>query len=145
MFLKSRAVGAIGRLSRQAASAWDLDDAVWLAELDVTSLLQAQRALESAVAPSPFPPVKRDLSLVVDNAIACDQVASTIREVGGAMAQRVELIDRYTGRQLPPNTYSLTFSIEYRDPARTLTADEADDVHHRIGQALVERFAAHLR
>ena len=145
VFLKSRAVGAIGRLSRQAASAWDLDDAVWLAELDVTSLLQAQRALESAVAPSPFPPVKRDLSLVVDNAIACDQVASTIREVGGAMAQRVELIDRYTGRQLPPNTYSLTFSIEYRDPARTLTADEADDVHHRIGQALVERFAAHLR
>ena len=40
---------------------------------------------------------------------------------------------------------SLTFSIEYRDPARTLTAAEVDAVHGHIGQTLAERFGATLR
>ena len=58
---------------------------------------------------------------------------------------RVVLADRYTGRQIPAGKHSLTFSIEYRDPARTLTADEADHLHQQIGRALVDRFGAQLR
>ena len=57
----------------------------------------------------------------------------------------MELIDRYTGAPLPSNRYSLTFAIEYRDPSRTLTAEEVDQVHARIGQVLIARLSATLR
>ena len=74
-----------------------------------------------------------------------EEVVRTIREAAGALAERVELIDRFTGQQVPSGTYSLTFSIDYRDPSRTLTAAEVDAVHQRIGQALVSRLNAQLR
>ena len=57
----------------------------------------------------------------------------------------MELIDRYTGAQVPPAKHSLTFSIEYRDPARTLTAAEVDGIHGKIGPALAQEFGALLR
>ncbi len=145
ILLQDRSVGVIGKLARRVAMAWDLEHEVWLAELDVTSLLEARRGLERVAALTPFPPVKRDLSLLVNRTVAFEQVAATIRESGSPLAQRVMLIDRYTGKQLPANTYSLTFSIDYRDPRKTLTADEVDAIHGRIGRALVERLGAQLR
>jgi phenylalanyl-tRNA synthetase beta chain len=61
------------------------------------------------------------------------------------LGSRIELIDRYAGRQVPTGQHSLTFAIEYRDPSKTLTAAEVDALHHRLGQRLVSRFGATLR
>jgi len=51
----------------------------------------------------------------------------------------------HKGEPLDPGTYSLTFSIEYRDPARTLTADEVDALHQRIGRTLTDQLQAKIR
>jgi MoxR-like ATPase len=56
-----------------------------------------------------------------------------------------KLVDRFTGSQIPAGKQSLTFSIEYRDPARTLVAAEVDERHRAIGQALATQFQAQLR
>ena len=141
-----RPVGMAGQVARTVLHAWDLDEDAWFAELSLDALLGARRAVAPIVAPSPFPPVKRDLSLLVDDPISFESVAEVIRETAGASAARVALIDRFTkGAQLPPGRHSLTFSIEYRDASRTLTAAEADALHQRIKQALVSRCGATLR
>ena len=109
------------------------------------SALLALKRTRTARLPSLFPPVKRDLSLVVGDAVTFEAVDRVIRRVGSELASRVELIDRYTGKQVPAGRYSLTFSLEYRDPSRTLTADEVDVVHQRIGETLVRELGAQLR
>ena len=48
-------------------------------------------------------------------------------------------------RCIPLGRHSLTFSIEYRDPSRALTATEVDELHRRIGQALIARVGAQIR
>ncbi|MBI4342741.1 MAG: phenylalanine--tRNA ligase subunit beta, partial [Candidatus Omnitrophica bacterium] len=143
--LDGHALGAAGQVCAATAKALDIEQRVWFGELSVETLLRAGRETPSVRTPAAFPPVKRDLSILVGQEAAFEAIDRTIREQGGTLAGRVELIDRYTGKPIPDGKTSLTFSIEYRHPERTLTAAEADDVHRRIGQRLVERFGASLR
>jgi phenylalanyl-tRNA synthetase beta chain len=140
------AAGVAGQVNRAIAAGWDVDHPVFYAELDVDALLSRRRQPKPIALPSPFPPVKRDMSVLVDDAVRFQDVERTIREVIGARAGRTELIDRFAkGAQIPPGKHSLTFSIEYRGDGRTLTADEADAIHHEVGQALQQKHGAALR
>ena len=141
--LAGRPAGAAGQIARTVLQAWDIDEEAWFAELSLAALLGARRTATPVAAPGAFPPVKRDLSILVDEQRTFESVADVIRETAGVSGARIELIDRFTkGAQVPPGRYSLTFSIEYRDPDRTLTAAEADALHQRIKQALVDQCGA---
>jgi len=140
------ALGCAGRIGLRACEAFGIDAPVWYAELSVDTLLRHGASATARASPPPaFPPVKRDLSVVVMDATPFAAVRDAIREVGGALASRIELIDRYTGAQTPPGTHSLTFSIAYRHAERTLTSEEVEVLHRRIGEALVSRLGAQLR
>jgi len=145
LMMNGRAIGEAGQVSRAMAAALDLDHDLWFAELELDGLLVSQRAGGRIQPPPVFPPVKRDLSVLVRDETPFAQLDRAIREAGGTVASRVELVDRYTGTQVPAGKHSLTFSIEYRDPSRTLTAEEVDAVHRRIGETLVSRFGVQIR
>ena len=118
---------------------------MWIGELNAAALVAREAAGAAISIPPPFPPVKRDLSFVVDRSLEYAALLAAIRRAAGPLAASIELIDRYTGSQIPPAKHSLTLSIDYRDPHRTLTADEADGVHRAIGETLVRDFGALLR
>ena len=140
-----RILGAAGQVSCAAAHGLDIDQEVWFGELAVDALLSAGSVHRAARTPPGFPPVKRDLSILVSQSTPFEDIRSAIRESGGALAAEIELIDRYAGKQVPAGQTSLTFSIDYRHPDRTLTASEADEAHRRIGDTLRQRFGATLR
>jgi phenylalanyl-tRNA synthetase beta chain len=141
-----QAVGVLGQVSHDVARALDLAQPVWLAELEAAALLDAPADRPTAVEPPPaFPPVKRDLSFVITHGVPYDAIEDAIREAGAPQLAHAALIDRYHGEKLPPGTHSLTFSLEYRQPDRTLTSAEVDQVHQRIVAALAQHFGAKLR
>ncbi len=140
-----RVVGVAGQVSRAILEALDLSQEAWIAELSLDAPMAAERGRRTVEPPPTFPPVKRDLSLTVSDTTPCASIERLIRQTGGAWAGRVDLVDRYTGKPVPAGRVSLTFALEYRDPRRTLTAEEADALHRRIGQALVEQLGAQLR
>jgi len=143
--LDGRQIGEAGQTARVIAQAWDLEHDVWFAELSVEALLRSARTRAAVRTPPAFPPVKRDLSVVLDDQTPFASVYQAMADAGGALASHIELIDRYVGPQIPNGKHSLTFSIEYRDPSRTLTSAEVDALHHRIGETLASRFNAQLR
>lgn len=145
VLFSGRRLGMAGQVSRRLLEALDIAHPVWFAELSVDALLGLRRAGGAVTAPTAFPPVKRDLSVLVKDSVAFASIAGAIRETTGSLAARVDLIDRYTGKQVPAGTHSLTFSVEYRTAERTLTAAEVDEVHRRLGRALADRFGAMLR
>jgi phenylalanyl-tRNA synthetase beta chain len=145
LHLNGRVFGTAGEISQSIRTAWDLEEPAWAAEFDVEQLLASRRRPIRAEAPPLFPPVKRDLSLVVDATTPFEVVDRLLRDTGSPLAHRVTLIDRYTGKQVPAGKVSLTFSIEYRDPSKTLTASDVDALHQRIVRALADRFGASLR
>lgn len=143
--IDGRAVGVAAQVARSIAQGLDLEADVWFAELSVPALFAVTHAASHAHAPAAFPPVKRDVSLIIDHTVPFAAIQQVMRETGRPLATAIELIDRYVGKQIPAGKTSLTFSIEYRDPARTLTAEEVDAVHQRIGQTLTTRFGVTLR
>ncbi len=138
-------IGLAGQVQPKILQELDIEQPVWIAELSVPPLLELRRRAGGVTAPATVPPVRRDLSIVVGADVPFEQIRDTIRQIAGAKAARVELVDRYTGRQIPAGKCSLTFALEYRDAARTLTAEEADALHQQVGAALLSRFGAALR
>jgi phenylalanyl-tRNA synthetase beta chain len=138
-------IGFCGQLSRAIAKPMDIDADVWIAELKADALLAPKRA-ETVSESASFPAVKRDLSIVLQQSVPYDGVEQAIREAGTERLHHLALIDRYAkGESLASGTYSLTFSLAYRHPSRTLTAEEADAAHQAIVRRLKEQFAAVLR
>jgi len=143
--LNGRFIGVAGCVLARVREAFDVTQDVWVAELAVEPLLATEHSAAAVAAPPSVPPVKRDVSILLDARIPFASIEQTIRASVGDRAGRLELVDLFTGTPVPQGKRSLTFSIEYQDPARTLTAEEADAIHQRVIQELVTQHGAALR
>ena len=73
-----------------------------------------------------FPPIRRDLSLVVDEAATWQQVAQAIRSRGQTELEGIDFVGIYRGKQVPSGKKSLTLSLTYRSAEGTLTHELVD-------------------
>jgi phenylalanyl-tRNA synthetase beta chain len=91
---------------------------------------------------SSYPPVLRDLALVVDRATPSGKVVGDIlslgrKSVGGEFElESAELFDLYEGKGLPQGTKSLAFSLSYGSTVRTLTDDEVNIAFGRLVEVI---------
>ena len=74
-----------------------------------------------------FPAVQRDLSIVCDESVAAAEIDARVRAAAGGLLRSVSLLDRYTGNQVPAGKVSLTVSLRFQDPERTLTSEEVQE------------------
>jgi phenylalanyl-tRNA synthetase beta chain len=143
--LGNTVIGVLGAVHRNVLDNYDVDQDIYVFELDFGKLL-GSIAPEIKFQPLPvFPSVHRDLAVVVAFDIPSSRIGDTIRSIGGDLVRSVNLFDVYKGKQIAANMRSLAYSIEYRSPDRTLTDDEVDEVHEKIISALAEKFGAELR
>jgi phenylalanyl-tRNA synthetase beta chain len=125
VMVNGHAIGLVAELHPDVREALDLPTSSVAAELDVAPLGNV-RPLEPVRAPSRFPNVRRDVALLVERSQPAGAIGETLREHAGALCERVELFDRYEGKELPPGTHSLAFALWFRAEERTLTDDEVD-------------------
>ena len=91
------------------------------------------------------PSAHRDISIVVAKEALNVDISAALWKSAGPLLKNVELIDRYEGKQIPEGKISLTYRLEYRDPARTLEEKDVLDAHNRALRELEEKFGAKLR
>ncbi len=82
------------------------------------------------------PPTVQDISLVVPAGVTAEQVEGRLRDAGGPLLERLEVLDEYRGPNLPANTRGVTWRCVFRDPSRTLRDSEVDDAIRRALAAL---------
>ena len=143
--LDDTVLGVLGELSQKILDNYDIDQDVYIFELDSGKLLECATSVIEFQPLSVFPSVHRDLAVVVAYDVPSSQMEDSIRTVGGDLVKSVNLFDVYKGKQIAANMRSLAYSIEYHSPARTLTDDEVDRVHEKIVSTLAEEFGAELR
>ncbi len=110
-----------------ARAAWELKDEAVVLEIDVDALLEAAPRVARFSALDRFPAVERDLSIVCDEATPAAEIDARVRAAAGERLRSVSLLDRYTGNQVPPGKVSLTVSLRFQDPERTLTSEEVQE------------------
>jgi phenylalanyl-tRNA synthetase beta chain len=140
-----RVVGTLGRLSEEVAAEYKFRQPVYVAEVNLGALLEAE-APPARYAPLPrFPSVVRDISLVAGREASFGEMRRAVLALGIGECRAVRLVDVYEGANLPEGKRSVTLRVEYRADERTLRDEEVDALHARVVAALESGFGAQLR
>ncbi len=138
-------VGVIGQIDPKVTHGFDIKEAVYAAEIDCTGLVEHSSLEKRFRENSKFPSVVRDISITADKNILHADIMSLIKATAGEILKETELVDRYTGGQIPLGRIGLTYRLEYQDPDRTLQDPDVQAVHSRIVSALENNLGAKLR
>lgn len=130
-----RAIGYVGAVHPRQAEAWELRDETVVAELDLDPLLQPRAAPRFLALPR-YPMVARDLSIACPAGVSAARIGGMIRQAAGELLRDVWVVDRYEGPPLAPGTVSVTVTMQYQHPSRTLTGDEVQASVRRVVEAL---------
>jgi phenylalanyl-tRNA synthetase beta chain len=140
-----RAVGVVGEIHPAVAARVDLVDRVAVAELDVATLpVRVGEPIAFRDVPR-FPPVRRDLAVVVPEEVPVGTVHATIRGAAGDLLGRSRLFDVFRGGSITEGRKSLAFALEFRALDRTLTDHEIEPLIATIVERLREEFGGELR
>jgi phenylalanyl-tRNA synthetase beta chain len=136
-------VGHAGELHPKVVEALDLPPRTCAVELDLDAI--PLRDDRPAPRVSPYPPVAVDVSLTTAADVPAADVAEALAIGGGDLLEDVRLFDVYTGEQVAQGRRSMTFSLRFRAPDRTLTSEEANIARDAAVAVAVERLGAVLR
>jgi phenylalanyl-tRNA synthetase beta chain len=137
--------GLLGKIGKSIAQRFDIDDAIFVCELNIGSL-QRSWITEKKLKPLPrFPSVHRDLAFVVESSVQQEIVARSIREAGGTLLENLVLFDLYESDQVGAGKKSLAYSLEFQPLDRTLTDREIDAEVSRIVAHVEKTCGAKLR
>ncbi len=121
------------------------NQAVLAADFDLAAILGKMGSAYFFEPISPYPAVREDLALVVDQQIPAADVADALRQAGGFLLKNVELFDVYEGSQIPDGKKSLAYHLTFQAPNKTLTDKDAYKQRQRILTQLGQRMGARLR
>ncbi len=130
-------IGYAGALHPEVRGRFELRDEAVVLEIGLDALLEEVPRLARFTALDRFPPVQRDLSILCDETTPAAEIDARVRAAAGERLRSVSLLDRYTGNQVAAGKVSLTVSLRFQDPERTLTSEEV--------QAAVEQVVRELR
>jgi phenylalanyl-tRNA synthetase beta chain len=137
-------IGTIGRLSEEIAAGYKFRQPVYLAELDLTALLEsAQRTVQYKPLPR-YPSVVRDVTLLVGRDISFAELLNAVDSEGIADYSTAKLVGTYEGKNIPEDKRSVTLRIEYRSEEGTLRDDEVEERHRSLIDSLMKKFNAEL-
>ncbi|MEH6463655.1 MAG: phenylalanine--tRNA ligase subunit beta [Shewanella psychromarinicola] len=139
----NRVIGHIGAIHPKLEKPFGLNGKTIIFELELDALLHARLPLAQAV--SKFPANRRDIALVVDEAVSATDVMNLIRKVGENQLVGLNLFDVYQGKGVEPGKKSLAIALTLQDTTRTLEDKDITETMVAVVSALKTEFNASLR
>ncbi|MBN2064639.1 MAG: phenylalanine--tRNA ligase subunit beta [Sedimentisphaerales bacterium] len=140
-----KVIGYAGLIADNVKTAFGLDKAVAVAELDFTALTAMQGRVPTCQPILRFPAIVRDLSLVLEEGISWSEVEQAIRSANIEDMREVNFVDIYRGKGIDKGMKSLTLSITFKKADGTLTHETAEDYQAKVLNILKDKFKAELR
>ena len=143
VLLDEQPIGWLGELHPRWQQKYELPQAPVLFELDLDALLASPIPVHREV--SKFPPVIRDLALVVDESVPAEALLEAMQSSRPALVQELWLFDLYRGKGVGAGKKSLAFRVVMQDTSKTLTDVETEAAMAQLLQLLVQRVGVKLR
>ena len=140
-----RAVGRFGIIARKMLKKCDIDAEVAFAELDWSLLMRMAGKKVTFTELPKYPPVRRDLALLLDNAVTFADVEKTVLETDRRIIRSVTLFDVYEGKNLPAGKKSYAVALLLQDETKTLDERQIENTMQRVVAALRSKLGAELR
>lgn len=137
--------GKISILSKKDDPDFEIDNDVFIAELDTFKLFGHVKEERKYKEISKYPTAKRDLAVLVQSDLKYKEVEKVIKESGGSSLKQVDLFDVFTDKKLGEGNRSMTFSLEMSAGDKTLTDEEVNKVIDKIIKNLNNKLGVTLR
>ena len=135
-------VGWLGELHPLLVKSLDFTYAPVLFELN-TAALEVRRSSYQDV--SRFPQVRRDLAIVVDEAVTLSALAERVTLAGSSLLRDLRIFDVYRGPGLEKGRKSVALGLIFQDISRTLTDDDVERLMASVVADLRENLNAKIR
>jgi phenylalanyl-tRNA synthetase beta chain len=135
-------VGSIGELHPTLVKGLDFTYPPVLFELDVAALAVAASGYQEI---SRFPQVRRDLAIVVDEAVTLSSVAERVTLAASSLLRDLRVFDVYRGPGLEKGRKSVALGLIFQDISRTLTDSDVERLMASVMADLRENLNARIR
>ncbi len=141
--VEGKDAGWIGELHPRWQNKYEFSQGLVCFEVDAAVLQDVP--LPKALVPSRFPPVTRDIALLVNANVGVQALLDAIADEKPGIVRGVRLFDLYQGPSLPAGKKSVAFRVVMQDTERTLTDAEADAARQALVELWGRRFDAKPR
>ncbi len=137
--------GEMGELHPDVRETWELETSIFLFEINFQALIEGAEEHRSFKSLARFPAVFRDLAVIVDEKIPAGDLLQTLWGANDGLISEIKLFDLYQGKPVPSGKKSLAFRLKYQAGDRTLTDREVNQLHQKVTDLLIGRYAGILR
>lgn len=146
LYFKKTLIVELGKVKTSVLKTIGIKQDVFYADFQWDEVLKLVQFVHTKFKPLPkFHPVKRDLSLLLDEAVKYSELERIAFESERKLLKEVELFDVYEGKKLPEGkkSYALTFKLESEEG--TLKDKQIDKVMEKLQAAFKSKLNAELR
>ena len=144
VYAEGKKVGFLGQVLYEIKDDLDMRVDAFVAQIDLKSLTEYYGKTPVFTPLPQFPVIKRDLALVMDKNITCNQVEDVISASAENITD-VVLFDVYEGAQLPADKKSMAFTVTFTPADKELTDADIDAKVEKILSALDAKYGISLR
>lgn len=144
--IKKNLLGSMGYVNDELLTHFDIKKPVLMAILEWDKIIELIAAHPPVFKEIPkFPEVRRDLALLVDDAVNFEEIKSLAQNTEKKLLKQINLFDVYTGSKLPKGKKSYAVSFILGDDTKTLTDKQIDKVMNKLQKRFEEELGAQLR
>nr|PIE00721.1 MAG: hypothetical protein CSA81_13540 [Acidobacteriota bacterium] len=145
VFVGEHFLGSIGKIDAEVLRNFGIKCDVYYFELDFDQLCELQGASRQFASLPVFPAVKRDVALVVPDAVSAGELLKTVRTSREKLVESAEIFDVFQGGNIKKGFKSVAVSITYRSANKTLTEKNVEKVHNKIVKLLTDTYGGSFR
>ncbi len=136
----------MGTVSPSLAKKFDVRQPVFAVEIVWSVLLKLISRVKVKFQEMPkFPEVRRDLALLVDEAVSYADLSRAAHKSVKKILKQVTLFDVYRGDKIPAGKKQYALNFVLQDPEKTLTDNEVEKAVERLLATFQNSFGAVLR
>ena len=133
-------IGYTRQLDEKLSKKYDIKDLVIFSEISIDKILKNRIKEFRFKNISPYPSVKRDISILIKKEISYNDIIECIYKVSDNLLIDTNIFDVYSGKELENNSKSLAISLIFRSDKKTLIDQDVDGRVLNILDKLKEKF-----
>ncbi len=145
LLIGDQRIAVFGEVSDRLTKGMRIQSPLFIALLDMEKLLSIPGTKIQYSPISQFPPVTRDVAMLMPDGIEHAQIIRFIYSLKIPNLEKVEIFDEFRDEHIGGGKRSLAYTLTFRSQDRTLTDAEVNASHEKVREKLKSELHAELR
>lgn len=139
-------IASFGKIDPKVAAKFEIDIPLFAFDVDLDAIFAMNLFHDQIFENIPkYPPVLRDISIVISKEHKFVDIIDTIQKVGKSNISKVALFDEFAGKNINDGFHSLTFNLVFSSDTKTLTDEYINNILKKVIRALKNSYNAEMR